>query len=62
MELTKTQTEHQDRVDNAIYACLCELRDDFETDWNVELIGNARDALYDILVEAGINHLKYPEV
>ena len=61
-ELTSKRTDHQDRVDNAVHACLCELRDDFGARWDINLIGDARDALYDILAKAGANYPKYPEL
>lgn len=60
MELTKEQLDRQDQVDNAVHACLCELKDHFEAPWDAELIGETRGAIYDVLKRWKIRHPGYP--
>lgn len=52
MELTKQQIERQDFVDNAIYELLNDVcPTDKHLDWDIELIGNVRDAIQTQLVK-----------
>lgn len=52
MELTKTQLDRQDFVDNKIYNLLKELNPgSVNIDWNIELIGEVRDAVEKIITE-----------
>lgn len=55
MNLTKQQIERQDFVDNAIYDMINELiPSNKEMEWNIEAIGEVRDAIQNQLVERGI--------
>lgn len=58
--LTKKQIERQDEVDNAIHACLCELKDHFEAPWDAELIAVTRAAIYNVLKRMSVRHPGYP--
>lgn len=54
MELTKQQIKRQDYVDNAIYALINDLiPSDLEMEWNIETIGEVRDAIQSQLVQKG---------
>lgn len=54
MELTKEQIERQDFVDNVIFNMINELiPSDKEMEWNIESIGEIRDAIQSQLVERG---------
>ena len=55
MELTEQQIERQDFVDNAIYDLINELiPSDKEMEWDIEVIGEVRDAIQAQLVERGL--------
>ena len=55
MKLTDQQIARQDFVDNAIYNIINELiPSDKEMDWNIEVIGEVRDAIQVKLVERGL--------
>ena len=55
MNLTEQQIERQDFVDNAIYDMINELiPSNKEMEWNIEAIGEVRDAIQNQLVERGI--------
>ena len=55
MELTKQQIERQDFVDNAIFELINELiPSEKEMEWDIEAIGEIRDALQSQLVAKGI--------
>ena len=65
MELTDVQIERQDVVDNAIFNLICEVNpSDAELEWNIELIGNVRDAIQSELVKRKICTAQefYPEM
>lgn len=54
MELTKLQKERQDLVDNAIFNLINELvPSDNEMGWDIEAIGEIRDAIQSQLVTRG---------
>lgn len=54
MELTEQQIERQDYVDNAIFDLINELiPSDKEMEWNIEVIGEVRDAIQSQLVDRG---------
>ena len=51
-EFTGRETERQDCVDNAIADLITELiPDDCPFDWDIELIGNVRDAIKEVIVD-----------
>ena len=55
MNLTKQQIERQDFVDNAIYDMINELiPSNKEMEWNIEAIGEVRDAIQNQLIDRGI--------
>lgn len=55
MELTRQQLERQDFVDNLIYELINELiPSEKEMGWNIEVIGEVRDAIQSQLVEKGV--------
>jgi len=55
IELTDQQIARQDYVDNAIYDLINELiASDKEMDWDIEIIGEVRDAVRALLVERGL--------
>lgn len=55
MELTDRQIARQDLVDNAIYDLINELiPSNKEMDWDIEAIGDVRDAIQSQLVERGL--------
>lgn len=55
MELTAQQIERQDFVDNAIFDLINKLiPSGKETEWDIEIIGEIRDAIQTKLVERGI--------
>ena len=52
--MTKEQIERQDFVDNAVYDFINELiPSDKEMEWDIEAIGEVRDAVQAILVGRG---------
>lgn len=54
MELTEQQIERQDFVDNAIFNLISELvPSDKEMEWDIEAIGEIRDAIQSQLVTRG---------
>lgn len=54
MELTSQQIERQDFVDNAIFELINELNpSEKELEWDIEIIGEIRDAIQSQLVEKG---------
>lgn len=54
MELTEQQIERQDFVDNAIFNLIDELvPSDKEMEWDIEAIGEIRDAIQSQLVTRG---------
>jgi hypothetical protein len=54
MELTAQQIERQDFVDNAIFELINELiLSEKEMEWDIEAIGEIRDAIQSQLVEKG---------
>ena len=54
MELTTQQIERQDIVDNAIFNLINELiPSDNEMEWNIEAIGEIRDAIQSRIVTKG---------
>lgn len=54
MSLTEQQIERQDFVDNAIFNLINELiPSSKEMEWDIELIGEVRDAILTKLVEKG---------
>lgn len=54
MELTKQQIKRQDFVDNAIFDLINELiPSEKELEWDIEAIGEIRDAIQSQLVEKG---------
>lgn len=54
MELTAQQIERQDFVDNAIFDLINELiPSEKEMDWDIETIGEIRDAIQSQLVKRG---------
>ncbi len=54
MELTNQQIVRQDFVDNAIFDLINELiPSDKEMEWDIEVIGEVRDAIQAQLVERG---------
>lgn len=54
MELTSQQLERQDFVDNAIFDLVNELiPSNNEMKWDIEVIGEIRDAIQSQLVEKG---------
>ena len=54
MELTQKQIERQDFVDNAIFGLINELiPSDNEMEWDIETIGEIRDAIQSHLVTKG---------
>ena len=55
MELTEQQIERQDFVDNAIFNLIDELvPSDKEMEWDIEAIGEIRDAIQSQLVNRGL--------
>ncbi|MDP3899789.1 MAG: hypothetical protein Q8Q23_01780 [bacterium] len=44
--LTKKELERQDFVDNEIFDLIQKLVFDKKLDWNIEIIGGARDAIH----------------
>ena len=55
MELTDQQISRQDFVDNAIHDLINELiPSDKEMEWDIEVIGEVRDAIQAQLVERGL--------
>jgi hypothetical protein len=55
MKLTKLQIERQDFVDNAIFNLINELiPSDKEMEWDIEAIGEIRDAIQAKLVDKNI--------
>ena len=55
MELTELQIARQDFVDNAIYELINELiPSDKKMDWDINAIGDVRDAIQAMLVERDI--------
>lgn len=48
--LTEAQLARQDEVDNTIYQMLCNLANQ-DLPWNIEHIGQVRDAIQDVLVD-----------
>ena len=55
MSLTEQQIERQDFVDNAIFNLINELiPSNKEMEWDIELIGEVRDAILTKLVEKGL--------
>ena len=55
MSLTEQQIERQDFVDNAIFNLINELiPSSKEMEWNIEAIGEIRDAIQSQLVTRGI--------
>ena len=55
MKLTSQQIERQDFVDNAIFNLINELvPSDKEMKWNIEAIGEVRDAIQSQLVTRGV--------
>ena len=55
MALTKQQIERQDFVDNVIFDMINELiPSEKEMEWNIEVIGEIRDAIQSQLVDRGI--------
>jgi len=55
MELTRRQIERQDFVDNAIYNLINELiPSDKKMEWDIDAIGEIRDAIQSQLVERGM--------
>ena len=55
MELTRQQIIQQDFVDNAIFNLINEIvPSDKEMEWDIEIIGEIRDAIQTKLVERGI--------
>lgn len=54
MELTEQQIKRQDFVDNAIFELINELfPSDKEMEWNIEAIGEIRDAIQSQFVTRG---------
>lgn len=54
MELNAQQIERQDFVDNAIFELINELiPSEKEMEWDIEAIGEIRDAIQSLLVEKG---------
>lgn len=54
MELTEQQIDRQDYVDNAIFDLIKELiPSDKEMEWNIEVIGEVRNAIQSQLVDRG---------
>lgn len=65
MELTDEQIERQDYVDNAIFSLICDVNpSDTELEWDIELIGNVRDAIQNELVSRKVCTAQefYPEM
>lgn len=55
MKLTDQQITRQDFVDNAIYDFINELIPSYkELDWNIDVIGEVRDAIQAQLVNRGL--------
>lgn len=55
MELTEQQIKRQDFVDNAIFGLINELLpSDKEVEWDIEAIGEIRDAILSQLVKRGL--------
>ena len=55
MELTEQQIKRQDFVDNAIFELINELfPSDKEVEWDIEAIGEIRDAIQSQLVTRGL--------
>lgn len=65
MELTEEQIKRQDFVDNAIFELLEIVNpSDIELSWNIEIIGNIRDAIQMEFVKGKICTAQdfYPEL
>lgn len=53
LELTDKQIARNDEIDNAVYECLHVLTEMADLDWNMEIIGEATDALKTVLINHG---------
>ena len=65
MELTEQQIERQDFVDNGIFNLIKELvPSDKEMEWDIEAIGEIRDAIQSLFVTRGFctNQEFYPYI
>ena len=65
MELTKSQIDRQDFVDNAIFSLLQDLNpSNEEINWDIEFIGELRDLIKNRYIELQLSNIAdfYPEI
>lgn len=65
MELTKSQIDRQDFVDNAIFSLLQDLNpSNEEINWDIEFIGELRDLIKNRYIELQLSNIEdfYPEI